>query len=87
MIANSPLKSNRLGLRLPAWTVAIAALSTGLSTGPSASGAPDDAPTSPTIAVGSYFPDLLLPSLADGTPTSVKKYRGKKVLLHIFASW
>jgi hypothetical protein len=36
---------------------------------------------------GQPFPDLLLPSLADGRPTSIAAFRGKKVILHIFASW
>lgn len=30
---------------------------------------------------GFYLPDL------DGKPLSVQDYRGKKVVLHIFASW
>ena len=37
--------------------------------------------------VGQPFPDLVLPSVDDGKPTSISAYRGKKVLLHIFASW
>ena len=37
--------------------------------------------------VGTYFPDLTLPSLEDGRPSSLVDYRGKKLLLHIFASW
>ena len=36
---------------------------------------------------GQPFPDLALPSLDGGRPLSVASYRGKKLLLHIFASW
>ena len=41
----------------------------------------------PKIEVGSPFPDIALPSLEDGSPTSITAYRGQKVVLHIFASW
>lgn len=37
--------------------------------------------------VGQPFPDLVFPSVEGGRPTSIVQYRGKKVLLHIFASW
>jgi len=37
--------------------------------------------------VGQPFPDLVLPAVDDGRPMSLAQYRGKKVLLHIFASW
>jgi len=37
--------------------------------------------------VGKSFPDLTLPSLEDGSPTSIADFRGKKLLLHVFASW
>lgn len=37
--------------------------------------------------VGETFPNLALPSLQDGRPTSLAQFRGKKVILHIFASW
>lgn len=36
---------------------------------------------------GQPFPDLVLPSLDDGRPLSLAAFRGKKLLLHIFASW
>ena len=39
------------------------------------------------IEVGSPFPDIVLPSLEDGSPTSITAYRGRKVVLHVFASW
>ncbi|MFQ5876188.1 MAG: TlpA family protein disulfide reductase [Acidobacteriota bacterium] len=37
--------------------------------------------------VGKPFPGLVLPSAADGRPMSLEQFRGRKVLLHIFASW
>ena len=40
-----------------------------------------------SIEVGKPFPNLLLPSLKDGRPASVASFRGKKTLLHVFASW
>jgi len=36
---------------------------------------------------GQPFPGIVLPSLEDGRPASLAQYRGKKVLLHVFASW
>ena len=39
------------------------------------------------INVGQFFPDLVLPDMNDGTPGSVASYRGKRVLLHNYASW
>jgi len=37
--------------------------------------------------VGDLFPDLGFPSLEDGTATRLSDFRGKKVMLHVFASW
>lgn len=37
--------------------------------------------------VGERFPDIVLPSADDGSAMSLAKFRGQKVLLHIFASW
>lgn len=37
--------------------------------------------------VGQPFPQIVLPSLEDGRPTSLSQFRGKKIILHIFASW
>jgi hypothetical protein len=39
------------------------------------------------VRVGEPYPDLVLPSLADGSPLSVARFRGRKVLLLQFASW
>ena len=41
----------------------------------------------PVFEVGAAFPTLALPALEDGRPSSVADYRGKKVILHVFASW
>ena len=37
--------------------------------------------------VGEPFPDIILPTLEDGSPGSIAQFRGQKILLHIFASW
>ena len=39
------------------------------------------------LVEGRPFPDLLLPSIADGKPLSIADFRGRKVALHVFASW
>jgi hypothetical protein len=39
------------------------------------------------VRVGEPFPALVLPALADGSPLSIERFRGRKVLLHQFASW
>ena len=36
---------------------------------------------------GEPFPTIAFPSLADGRPTSIAAFRGKKIILHVFASW
>jgi hypothetical protein len=36
---------------------------------------------------GQIFPTMVLPSLDGNRPGSVADFRGKKLLLHIFASW
>lgn len=46
-----------------------------------------DAPPPPRIQVGQPFPDLRFPALADGKLTSISAFRGKKTIVHIFASW
>ena len=33
------------------------------------------------------FPNLVLPLLANGRPASISNFRGRKLILHIFASW
>jgi hypothetical protein len=37
--------------------------------------------------VGQPFPTLAFPALDDATPRSITDFRGKKVILHVFASW
>jgi hypothetical protein len=37
--------------------------------------------------VGSPFPVIALPSLDGGRPMSVEDFRGRKLVLHIWASW
>jgi len=39
------------------------------------------------VRVGQAFPALVLPALADGSPLAIERFRGRKVLLHQFASW
>ncbi len=39
------------------------------------------------IQVGNPFPALVFPSAEDGSPQSLAAYAGRKVVLHVFASW
>ncbi len=41
----------------------------------------------PKLEEGRPFPELVLPSMIDGRPMSVADYRGRKVILQVFASW
>ncbi len=41
----------------------------------------------PKFRVGDRFPDLTLPSLEDGEPVSLGVFRGRKLVLHVWASW
>ncbi len=43
--------------------------------------------TATGLDVGDRFPELVLPSLADGEPTSIASFRGRKLVLHVWASW
>ena len=36
---------------------------------------------------GEAFPAIALPSASDGRPTSVAEFRGRKLIVNIFASW
>jgi len=38
-------------------------------------------------SVGEVYPNYVFPSLEDGRPTALSEFRGKKVILHHFASW
>lgn len=60
----------------------------GLAIGSAAMLLPADAGASGTgLAVGDRFPELVLPSLSDGSPTSISSFRGRKIVLHVWASW
>jgi hypothetical protein len=37
--------------------------------------------------VGEAYPVAPLPSMTDGAPLSVARFRGRRVMLHQFASW
>ena len=39
------------------------------------------------LRVGQYFPAIFLPSLGGGKLRSISSFRGKKLILHVFASW
>jgi hypothetical protein len=39
------------------------------------------------LEVGRPFPEIALPRLTDGSPATIAQFRGRKLLLHIFASW
>jgi hypothetical protein len=38
------------------------------------------------LEVGNLFPTIQLPTL-NGDVKSIEDYRGKKIILHVFASW
>jgi hypothetical protein len=42
---------------------------------------------SPRFHEGQIFPTMIFPSLEGDRPGSVADFRGKKLILHIFASW
>jgi hypothetical protein len=75
--------------RTCALTAALLALT--LATGAPARGAPAEgapAEAAPAeIAIGKPFPAILLPDAQDGRPRSIVNFRGKKIVLHVFASW
>jgi len=41
----------------------------------------------PTLEVGKPLPVVSLPTMRDGEPMSIADHRGKRVVLHVFASW
>jgi len=47
------------------------------------SGRPSGAP----LEVGRPFPGISLPDIGDGRPRTIAEFRGRKVILHVFASW
>lgn len=48
---------------------------------------PSAEPLAGELKPGDPFPSLILPSVADGQPNSMLAYRGRKTVLHVFASW
>lgn len=64
----------------------IATLTLGLLASSSVGAGTPSAPTDP-FAVGQPVPDLVLPAADDGRPRSLAAFRGKKYVLHVFASW
>jgi len=41
----------------------------------------------PELTPGKVFPDLKLPVISGESSLSIKEFHGKKVMLHVFASW
>lgn len=39
------------------------------------------------LEVGRAFPAITLPDIADGRPRAIADFRGRKIILHVFASW
>jgi hypothetical protein len=49
---------------------------------------PADSSSGPHLfEVGRPFPSIVLPAAADGRPLSAADFRGRKTILHVFASW
>ena len=44
-------------------------------------------PQASELKSGYPFPSLILPSVENGLPDSMLAYRGRKTVLHVFASW
>ena len=44
-------------------------------------------PPAQGLEVGQLFPVRPFPALEDGSPRSLADYRGRRVLLQVFASW
>ena len=58
---------------------------TGLAFGSAAILAPAGAQDT-GFGVGDRFPEIVLPSLDGGEPLSIASFRGRKVVLHVWAS-
>jgi hypothetical protein len=54
---------------------------------PAIEGKAGSKPNSVEFHEGQLFPTTVFPSLEDSRPASVADFRGKKLILHIFASW
>jgi hypothetical protein len=46
-----------------------------------------EAPGSDRLNVGSPFPELALPAIEGDRALSIGDFRGKKLILHVWASW
>ena len=68
---------------------ALAPTSDGSSTAAAATSVgPAGSDTEPyLLEVGRPFPLLVLPAATDGRPLSLADFRGRKTILHVFASW
>ena len=44
-------------------------------------------PLPPGFNPGEAFPTIALPSAVDGRPISLADFRGKKLIVNVFASW
>jgi len=40
-----------------------------------------------TLDPGTIFPTIALPRIDDGQPVSITGFRGRRLMLHLFASW
>ena len=60
---------------------------TGIMSVRGAQGATAPSPDSVEFHEGEMFPTTVFPSLENSWPGSVADFRGKKLILHIFASW
>ena len=70
-------------MRRPGWALCLL-LGVAFPLTPSTAG---EASQGPALEVGRPFPDLFLPSLETGRPVSLAEFRGKKLILQVFASW
>jgi hypothetical protein len=59
----------------------------GIALAPAVQGATTLRTPSVEFHEGQVFPTMVLPTLDGGRPGSVADFRGKKLILHIFASW
>jgi hypothetical protein len=48
---------------------------------------PEKPPRLGMIEIDAAFPGVWLPSAEDGRPMSISNFRGRRVVLHVFASW
>ena len=69
-------------------TALVAASGGATGTVAATNGGPADSPSGPhLLEVGRPFPPIVLPAAADGRPLSMADFRGRKTILHVFASW